>query len=79
MSQGFKGSADGFKGFANPGEDKEFVLNINGKEVQKIIKEYKKLKKYQKSSLFEVQKLSGQETSIDKLVGEYGIDSEAIE
>ena len=71
--------SDGFKGFAKPGKDKEFTLNINGKEVQKIIREYKKLKKYQKSSMFELEKLSGQETQIDKLVDEYGIDSEAIE
>ena len=42
--------SDGFKGFAKPGKDKEFTLNINGKQVQKIIREYKKLKKYQKSS-----------------------------
>ena len=51
--------SEGFKGFAQPGKDKEFTLNINGKQVQKIIKEYKKLKKYQKSSLFELEKLSG--------------------
>ena len=44
--------SDGFKGFAKPGKDKEFTLNINGKQVQKIIREYKKLKKYQKSSMF---------------------------
>ena len=30
--------SEGFKGFAQPGEDKEFTLNINGKEVQKIIR-----------------------------------------
>ena len=41
--------SEGFKGFAQPGEDKEFTLNINGKEVQKIIREYKKIKKYQKA------------------------------
>ena len=71
--------SEGFKGFAQPGEDKEFTLNINGKEVQKIIREYKKIKKYQKSSMFELEKLSGQQTQVDKLVDEYGIDPEAIE
>ena len=55
------------------------LSNNNMKVKQKIIKEYKKLKKYQKSSLFELEKLSGQETQIDKLVDEYGIDPEAIE
>ena len=71
--------SEGFKGFAQPREDKEFTLNINGKEVQKIIREYKKIKKYQKSSMFELEKLSGQQTQVDKLVDEYGIDPEAIE
>jgi len=71
--------SEGFKGFANSADDKQFKLYIKNKEVNKIIKEYKKLKKYQKSSIFEIEKLSGQETKIDKLVNKYGIDSEAIE
>lgn len=71
--------SDGFKGFTQPGEDKEFKLNIRTSEINKIIKDYKKLKKYQKSSIFEIQKISGQETQIDKLIGDYGIDSEALE
>jgi len=71
--------SDGFKGFAKPADDKEFRLYIKNKEVNKIIKEYKKLKKYQKSSIFEIEKLSGKETHIDKLINEYGIDTEAIE
>ena len=71
--------SDGFKGFAKPADDKQFRLYIKNKEVDKLIKEYKKLKKYQKSSIFEIEKLSGQDTKIDKLIKEYGIDSEAIE
>jgi hypothetical protein len=71
--------SDGFKGFTKPGEDKEFKLNIRTSEINKIIKDYKKLKKYQKSSIFEIQKISGQQTQIDKLIGEFGIDSEALE
>lgn len=63
----------------DPAEDKELRLKIRNSEVNKIIKEYKKLKKYQKSSIFEIEKLSGKETRIDKLVNEYGIDSEALE
>ena len=66
--------SEGFKGFAKSADDKEFRLYVN-----KLIKEYKKLKKYQKSSIFEIEKLSGQETKIDKLINEYGIDPEAIE
>jgi len=72
-------NVDGFKGFASSSGDKQFRLKIRNSEVNKIIKEYKKLKKYQKSSLFEIEKLSGQETKIDKLINEYGIDPEAIE
>ena len=71
--------SEGFKGFASSPDDKEFKLYIRNREVNKIIKEYKKIKKYQKSSIFEIEKLSGHETKIDKLINEYGIDSEAIE
>jgi hypothetical protein len=69
----------GFGGFVNEKKDKELRLYIRNREVNNLIKEYKKLKKYQKSSLFQIEKLSGKETKIDKLINEYGIDSEAIE
>jgi hypothetical protein len=69
----------GFGGFVNVNKDKEVKLYVRNREVDKLIKEYKKLKKYQKSSIFEIEKLSGKETKIDKLINEYGIDSEAIE
>jgi len=69
----------GFGGFAKPAKDREFKLYIKNREVDKLIKEYKKLKKYQKSSIFEIEQLSGKETKIDKLLNEYGIDPEAIE
>jgi hypothetical protein len=72
-------NGDGFKGFAGPADDKELRLKIRNSEVNKIIKEYKKLKKYQKSSIFEIEKLSGKETQIDRLINEYGIDPEALE
>jgi len=71
--------SENFKGFTNSNDDKEIRLKVRNSEINRIIKDYKRLKKYQKSSLYEVQKLSGQETAIDKLVKEYGIDSEAIE
>jgi len=71
--------SENFKGFAKLTDNKEYRLYIKNKEVNKLIKEYKKLKKYQKSSIFEIEKLSGHETKIDKLINEYGIDSEAIE
>jgi len=71
--------SEGFGGFVNEKKDKEVRLYIRNNEVNKLIKQYKKLKKYQKSSIFEIEKLSGQETKIDKLINEYGIDPEAIE
>ena len=69
---------EGFKGFTEK-EDQELKLNLRTSEIKKIIIEYKKLKKYKKSSMHEITKLSGQDTKIDKLVNEYGIDPEAIE
>ena len=71
--------SEGFKGFIDEKKDKELKLYVRNREVDKLIKEYKKLKKYQKSSVFEIEKLSGKETKIDKLINEYGIDTEAIE
>ena len=70
--------SEGFKGFTEK-EDRELKLNIRSSEINKIIKQYKKLKKFKKSSMHEITKLSGEETKIDKLINEYGIDSEAIE
>jgi hypothetical protein len=43
-------------------------VNINPDEMQKVVKKYKKLKKYMKSSLFEIKKLDGNEEIIRKLV-----------
>ena len=72
--------SEGFGGFVEKDdEDKEVKLRVDSREVEKLIKQYKKIKKYQKSSLFQVAKLSGKKTSVDKLIDEYGIDSEAIE
>ena len=71
--------SEGFGGFVNEKKDKQLRLYIRNREVDKLIKEYKKLKKYQKSSIFEIEKLSGKDTKIDKLINQYGIDSEAIE
>jgi len=48
-------------------------------DIDRLLKDYKKLKKYQKSSMCAIEKLSGKKTKVDKLVDEYGIDSEEIE
>ena len=39
--------------------------------MKKVVKKYKKLKKYMKSPLYEIQKLSGKQTVVDKLISEY--------
>lgn len=69
----------GFKGFSPKDKNEEFKIHVNTSEIGRLIKSYKKIKKYQKSSMYEINKLSGKETSIDRLVSEYGIDSEAIQ
>jgi|TARA_Y100000389_G_scaffold176571_1_gene188184 hypothetical protein len=43
-------------------------------EIQKLIKSYKKIKKYSKSSMHEIEKLHGKKTKVEKLVDEYGAE-----
>ena len=43
-------------------------------DIDKMIKEYKKVKKVQKSNMHEIAKLSGKKTSVDKLLEKYGDD-----
>ena len=45
-------------GFIGADDNKDLMVKIPNKEIDKIIKEYKKIKKYQKSSLFEIKKLN---------------------
>ena len=44
-------------GFVGKEEDKELKVNIRQSEVDKLIKEYKKIKKREKSNLSQVKKL----------------------
>jgi hypothetical protein len=39
-------------------EEDELKVNISQREIDKIMREYKKIKKSQKSNLFEIKKLS---------------------
>ena len=39
--------------------------------VDKLLKEYKKIKKYMKSSLYEVKKIDGTEKVVSELLDEY--------
>ena len=43
-------------------------------DINRLLKQYKKLKKYQKSSLYQIEKLFGKKTKVDELIDEYGVD-----
>ena len=45
-------------GFVTSDDNKDLKVKIPKSEIDRIIKEYKKIKKYQKSPLFEAQNLS---------------------
>ena len=45
-------------------------LDMNSDQVQALVKKYKKLKKYQRSSLFAVKTMDGTENVISKMVEE---------
>ena len=65
------------KGFGADNDDLRVLVRKS--EMKKLMKEYRRLQKYQKSSMFQAAKLYGKETTIDKLIDKYGIDSEALE
>ena len=49
---------------------KELKVNVSNEEIDKIIKKYKKIQKYRKSSLFAVQSMDETEEMIAKMVDE---------
>jgi len=48
----------------------EVNLRINTDEVDKLLKKYKKIKKYMKSPIYDVKVMDGTETYVTKLVEE---------
>ena len=54
------------KGF----KDQELKVNVSKAEIDKIVKKYKKIQKYRKSSLFAVQSMDETEEMISKMVDE---------
>lgn len=64
MSKGFDVSLEG--------------IDINPDQVQQLLKKYKKIKKYQKSSLFTVKTMDGTEDYISKMIKE-GEDYQALD
>ena len=55
-------------GFANQGS--QLNVKVQKAEIDKIIKKYKKIQKYRKSSLFAVQSMDETEDMISKMVDE---------
>ena len=49
---------------------KKLKVNVSQAEIDKIIKKYKKIQKYRKSSLFAVQSMDETEDMISKMVDE---------
>jgi len=59
-------------GFGFDGKDKQKGIRLNLEEVNKVTKEYKKLRKYMKTNFYEIQTLSGDEKIISELLKKYG-------
>jgi len=53
------------------GFNNKLKVEINSNEVDKLLKKYKKIKKYMKSSLYEVNKIDGTEKVVSELLNEY--------
>ena len=59
-------------GFKNESEfDRKLKSIINEDEVAKLIKKYKKLKKFKKSNIHAVNQLDGKKDIIQELIDEY--------
>ncbi len=68
----------GFGGEVPKEKDDKLELNVNMTEVDKLIKKYKKINKFRKSSFYEVNRLDGKQTYVEKLINDFGIDEDAI-
>ena len=60
----------GFFGPVYQRKDNNIKAVINDDEVKKLLKRYKKIKKYMKSPLYEVKVIDGNEDVVSKLVDE---------
>jgi hypothetical protein len=50
--------------------EEKIEVAIYKEEVKKLLKQYKKIKKYQRSSIFEVKNMDGTETYVSELIKE---------
>lgn len=64
----------GFGGFTNnnvdDSRDGKAKVTIDQREVDNLLKEYKKIKKYMKSTLFQIKTMDGTEEMVSKLIEE---------
>jgi hypothetical protein len=57
-------------GFVPNDNEKELKVNISNNEIDKLLKQYKKIKKYKKSSLYIIKTMDRTETIISSLIKE---------
>lgn len=50
--------------------EEKIEVSIYKDEVKKLLKQYKKIKKYQRSSIFEVKTMDGTETYVSEMLKE---------
>jgi hypothetical protein len=50
--------------------EEKIEVSIYKDEVKKLLKQYKKIKKYQRSTIFEVKNMDGTETYVSELIKE---------
>ena len=58
--------------------EENIEVAINKKEIQKLLKKYKKIKKYQKSPLFAIKTMDGTEKIISSLLEEAKENGETL-
>jgi hypothetical protein len=58
--------------------EEKLEVAIYKDEVKKLLKKYKKVKKYQRSSIFEVRTMDGTETYVSQLIKEAEENGETL-
>ena len=59
--------------------EEKIEVSINKNEVQKIVKKYKKIKKYMRSPIFAVKNIDGNEKIVSSLYEELKSDGDIVE
>ena len=65
---------DGALGFAN-NQGSQLNVKVSNEEIDKIVKKYKKIQKYRKSSLFAVQNMDNTEKIVSEMIAELKKDT----